>query len=73
MEHCVVADTDIDVMTAFLVCGPLGRGGVVAMDDLYREYVDYCADRAAVALALDVFAELVRRLMVRLNASRKVH
>ena len=72
-KQAVVTDTDIDVLAAFIVKGPMDLRGVVSMAALYCGYTGFCADCGATPLDLNTFAETVGRLTEKLLASRRVH
>ena len=72
-KQAVVTGTDIDVLTAFIVKGPMELRGVVSMAALYCGYTGFCAGCGATALDMDTFAELIGRLTMTLMASRGMH
>lgn len=69
----MVTDMDIDVLTAFIVKGPMELRGVVSMAALYCGYTEFCAGCGVTALGPEIFAEIVGRLAEKLLASRRVH
>lgn len=73
LNQSVFSDEDIDVLTAFVVDGPMELRGVVSMAALHLGYVEFCAELNAKPLALDTFTEVIGRLMEKMLASRGVH
>jgi len=58
-----ITDTDLDVLTAFIVKGQLGS---VSIPELHCGYVEFCAGHGVRALDSDTFTALLERLTVKL-------